>query len=211
MTELATTTTATPLPDIPANPLHLDLPDTLTEPEWATIARRLFTLAEAAPWWIGDLITHAEHHYANDGTDTAAMARIFTTIADITNMDPGEIADAATVARTIPPARRRRNLSWQHHRRASAAHQPTLIDQLLDTAETEGWTVEELDRTRRAWQTLDTTSEETEPTEARITITITAPLDPATEPSMMAAVYVAADQLRAAIDGAVVKTTAKSR
>lgn len=172
--------TALPV-NVATDATRLALPDNLPEADWAQIAGQVLAVAEASPWWVGDLIGYAERHYANDGQDTAAMARIRTTIAEATVLDPAELSAAARVARAIPPEKRRRRLSWTHHRTvaAHAIEQPSLVDELLDQAEAEGWSADELERTRRSWTQPAVEAADAVPCEVKATVTVTMPLDAA--------------------------------
>lgn len=193
---------ALPTPDTTT----LDLPPDLDFDAWTELAGTIFAAAEHSMWWVGDLLTYAEDHYATnvDGTeDTHGQARIRQVVALASTLDFAEIRSAREISRRYPPATRRQHLSWRHHAHlADTAVAPDLTDQLLDVAEREGWTVAELDAERRRWGATDTTATDAtpEPTPVKAGIRITCP--PGTDPAAItSAVQAAADQLASDLAG----------
>jgi N6-adenosine-specific RNA methylase IME4 len=115
----------------PASPLGLGLSTDLSIEEWAEIGRQLRHMAEGVMWWLGDWWAYGTQHY---GERAAAVAQgigwAFQTCVN-----------AGSVARRFEPNRRRLLLSWSHH--AEVANRVD-ADELLDQAEAEGWSREEL-------------------------------------------------------------------
>lgn len=167
--------TSPAVPDVRTGRTSLDLPDTLDFDQWLAIGRQVIAAAEASNWWVGDWIVWAEDHLAGDG-DTATQAKVRQAIADLSTLDPIQLANASKVARRYPPGARRRTLSWNHHARLVDA-QGELVEQLLDAAETEGWTEAQLAQERRKWEATEVKEVEAPAAKVRAAIRVTAPAE----------------------------------
>jgi N6-adenosine-specific RNA methylase IME4 len=115
--------------------LGLQLPETLSFQEWQGIGESLKGVERSLMWWIGDWVRFGEGRYG----ETYAQA------IDATERSYQAVADAKWVADRFELSRRRENLSWSHHREV-AALAPADGDRLLDLAESEGWSRNELRR-----------------------------------------------------------------
>jgi len=109
-----------------ADPIGVQLPDSLDEADWRAFGLKLANIRSATKWWIGDWWIYGEHHY---GSRKALL-----------NADEWDgpslqtCANAATVCRAFETSRRREVLSFAHH--AEVAGLPTEeADVLLDWAE----------------------------------------------------------------------------
>ena len=88
----------------------------------------------ASPWWIGDLLNAGD----------AAFGEAFSQVCE-GYVSGDQLQRYESVARRVPPANRRENLSWSAHAvvaRLSSQDQQLLLGQ----AEERGWTSEELRR-----------------------------------------------------------------
>lgn len=116
--------------------LSLDLPDGMSFDQWVNVGRRLCAGAQVINWHIGDWWAFGDHRY---GARAAAAAE------GIFGRSFGSLANAASVCRSFETSRRREVLTWAHHVEV-AALPPDVADQLLDRAETEGWSTRDLRR-----------------------------------------------------------------
>jgi hypothetical protein len=115
--------------------VRLALPADLDHARWCEIGADLRRLDRAVAWWVGDWWAFGEHRYG---------AR-----REITE-DPGwqgpayqTCANAAAVCRAFEASRRRETLSFSHHETV-AALAPAEQDRLLDEADRQGWSRQEL-------------------------------------------------------------------
>lgn len=93
----------------------------------------------ACAWWVGDLVLFGEQIYGEE----------FSQIEQSLGLAPQTIANRASVARHVPPERRRAALPFGVH--AEVAYlEPKERDQWLDRAEREGWTRAKLREEMRA-------------------------------------------------------------
>lgn len=95
-----------------------------------------------SPWWIGDLVVFAEARFGDD---------FYSLLEFSSGVSTGMIDRYAAVARKVPPSRRRKELSWTHHREV-ANLPPKEADEILDKACREGLTsidVREMVKKRR--------------------------------------------------------------
>jgi len=127
---------------LPTN--FITLPGTLTrtswEPpeglpfiEWETFGTGLRLLVNASPWWIGDWLRFGERKYGEK----------YTHAMEATGKEYSTLAIAKHVAERFEFLRRRKNLSWAHHRDV-APLDPSDADKWLDRAERENWGHKEL-------------------------------------------------------------------
>jgi hypothetical protein len=116
----------------------------LYDPElpWADYERLgqfLGQMNRACSWWVGDLVLFGEQIYGEQ------YAQIEVSLG----LAPQTIANRASVARHIPPERRRASLAFGVH--AEVAYlEPRERDQWLDRAEREHWTRAKLREEMRA-------------------------------------------------------------
>jgi len=112
--------------------LTISITRVMTLDEWAEALEVVTGLSSASPWWIGDMLSAADHQYGESYAQAIPEG-----------LSSATIRAYQWVAERVPPANRHPGLSWSHHRAVSAlptAEQTSLLDQ----AEAEGWTVREL-------------------------------------------------------------------
>lgn len=104
--------------------------------EWAAAGMEVRLAARAGLWWLGDWIIF--------GTMTFGDEHV-TAQVDPSDLALGEgtIRAAQWVSEKIPPAHRRPELSWSHHREV-AALPPSDRDRLLEAAVRDGYSTKEL-------------------------------------------------------------------
>jgi hypothetical protein len=103
--------------------------------QYAAIGRLLGTATAALRWAVGDYLAFGEDRFG----ELAAQA------SEELGMSPEGRMELLRVARSIPRHRRRAQLSWSHHRAVASRHiTPRQRDDLLDRAEREGLTANDL-------------------------------------------------------------------
>lgn len=134
-TELAISNPANALAEQPEmySTTSLVLPEGLTFEEWGAIGGALSTMREGVNWWIGDWLNYGEHNYG----EKYAQAVLETGKRHQTLMN------IAYVASKVDPSLRRGSVPWSVHAEV-AALDPAEQDRLLDRAETEDWTRDEM-------------------------------------------------------------------
>jgi hypothetical protein len=115
--------------------VRLGLPADLDHARWCEIGTNLCHLERALAWWVGDWWAFGEHRYG-------ALPEI-TEDSDWRGPAYQTCANAAAVCRAFEISRRREVLSFSHHE-AVAALAPADQDRLLDQAEREGWSRQQL-------------------------------------------------------------------
>ena len=105
----------------------------MTYTQWAHAGQQLQRIARSVNWLLGDWLAYGEHHYG----DT------YTQAIEQTGLETQSLMNIASVARRVPPASRRRELSWSHHE-AVAALTPADQAVWLDRAQQEHMTVKRL-------------------------------------------------------------------
>lgn len=115
------------IPGVYAN-TSLPLPAGLSFEEWSEIGRRLQKGATGIMWWLGDWWAYGEHAYGERAAQSLESEYAFQTFRD-----------AGWVSRRVDTSRRRDVLSWSHHKEV-AALEPEEQDRLLEEAEADGWT-----------------------------------------------------------------------
>lgn len=100
-----------------------------TYQQWEALGETLKEVEGAVHWWIGDWVNYGEKHYG----ETYAQA------VEETPFTQGTIQNDAWVARSVETSRRREVLSFAHHQEV-APLPPQAQEDLLDRAEEEGWT-----------------------------------------------------------------------
>lgn len=104
-------------------PTGLDLPDDLTDEEWAGIGRVIKTIESAGMWAAGDWAAHAVKTWDVKYEDIAAQF----------DYRPETLESYASVARNVPKTRRNPRLSFSHHRLVSKLH-PSKQERALEKA-----------------------------------------------------------------------------
>jgi hypothetical protein len=106
---------------------------------WMQMGTRLGVYTSATAWWLGDWLTFGRVKYGRRYKDALAA----------TGLDYQTLRNYAVVARRFVPARRRADLTFQHH--AVVCSLPDAEqDQWLDRAAAGGWSRNELRRQLRA-------------------------------------------------------------
>ena len=113
--------------------LHLD-PDTDYD-HWAALGAMLGRLTHASCWLIGDWLDFGERVYGEK----------YAQAVEETGLAPQTLMNYASVARRIPPSRRRATLPYSSHA-VVAALEPAEQERLLALAEAEGWSRRELEQ-----------------------------------------------------------------
>lgn len=112
----------------------VEFPEAMTFEEWQAAGETLKGVERSLMWWIGDWLKFGERRWGE--RYTAAM--------EATGKDYGTLRNAVSVAREFGDLSRRRDkLSWSHHAEVAALSAPA-ADALLDQAEAEGWTRNEM-------------------------------------------------------------------
>jgi len=111
----------------------LELPESLPLEQWLGLGERLQQLERSVLWWIGDWWRFGQRKYGKAAETAAVTGKAYQTVRD-----------AAWVASQFSDlSRRRDNLTWSHHREVAALPQKAQ-DQLLNQAERQGWSRNEL-------------------------------------------------------------------
>lgn len=116
----------------------LKLPKELSFKQWETLVAQLAMIAKASMWWWGDALAYGERKYGVMYQQALKRSRY----------DYQTLADAKWVASRFQFSRRRENLPWSHHREV-ASLEPKQQDRMLDQAETEKLTRDDLRRAVR--------------------------------------------------------------
>jgi hypothetical protein len=115
--------------------VRLALPADLDRVRWDEIGTNLGHLERAVAWWVGDWWAFGEHRHG--------ARRQITEQPGWQGPAYQTCANAAAVCRAFEFSRRREALSFSHHE-AVAALAPMEQDRLLDEAEQEGWSRQQL-------------------------------------------------------------------
>jgi len=113
------------------------LPVEFTPDHFVMVGRSFTRIEDATHWWVGDMIVQAEGLWGHDAHQHIEDA--FGHIPEASR------AQYATVAERIPPARRKRDLSWTHHRvvyKLDPEEQDTWLGRALEA----GWSKRELEQ-----------------------------------------------------------------
>jgi hypothetical protein len=149
MTALAPKPQTTVAP--PARRLVLELGSDMPFEDWAAVGARIARICGGAAWALGDWLLFGECRYGQR----------YRSALDATNLDYQTLRNYAWVARSIPPARRHEQLSFQHH--AEVAALPAAEQDLwLHRAEAQEWSRNQLRRQLTA-QRLQRRVERVEP------------------------------------------------
>ena len=107
----------------------LALPEEIEWEDYQALGAFIGEMNRACAWWAGDLIVYGENVYGE----------IHSQIDEVLGLAPQTIANRASVARHIPPNRRRASLPFGVH--AEVAYmEPHERDRWLDRAELGKWT-----------------------------------------------------------------------
>jgi phage N-6-adenine-methyltransferase len=101
--------------------------------EWTNFGKILNRIEGSIHWWIGDWLNYGERMYGEK----------YTQALDEMDYAYQTLRDDAWVAGKIELSRRRDNLSWSHHKEV-ASLEASDQDRLLDEAELQGWSRNEL-------------------------------------------------------------------
>lgn len=107
--------------------------------EWEGPLRFALWCQRASPWWIGDLLNSGD----------VSFGEIFYQICESYGVSPDQLDRYRSVARRVPAANRRANLSWSAHAMVARLPVDEQADVLLE-AETKGWSSEEIRRKLRS-------------------------------------------------------------
>lgn len=116
----------------------LQLPSGLAMPDWVSLGRQLFVVANSSAWWLGDWLIYGESHFPDR----------YELIVAETNLDYQTLRNYAWVARKYAPEQRRAGLSFQHHAEAASLPEPER-GRWLERAEAGPWSRNELRRRLR--------------------------------------------------------------
>jgi hypothetical protein len=111
----------------------LELPSDLAFADYEHVLWALGRARDMTSWALGDAIRFGE----------AVYGERYAQAIEATGRAKSTLMNYVSVARRVPPSRRRARLSWSHHE-AVASLEPRERDRWLDRAEAEGLSVEEL-------------------------------------------------------------------
>ena len=113
----------------------LSLPENTSFKQWEKLGKDLFQAARDLPWMIGDWLNFGERKYGERYAQALEMGRY----------DYVTLRKCSWVCRHVPPERRRPSsvLSFKHHEVITPL-EPEEQEEMLDLAERESLTVEEL-------------------------------------------------------------------
>lgn len=111
----------------------LVLDENLGHGAWRQVLSRILKLSDSSAWWIGDALAYGEWRYGEK----------YREVLDALELNYDRARDYAYVAGNVPPAVRRADLSWRHHR-AVAKLVPSEQETWLKQAIAEGWSYREL-------------------------------------------------------------------
>ena len=103
-------------------------PPGLTLDGWASAVKKMTRASAAINWLIGDALLWGTEQFGE-------LAEQFM---DEFGLSYGQLADLKWVAKSFPPERRRRPVSWSHHREL-AKLETSSQEEWLDKCEEEGW------------------------------------------------------------------------
>jgi hypothetical protein len=121
------------IPGVTLTPTELVISAELTFDDWESVGFQLGLIRDMTTWALGDWVAVGETLFGE------RMAQG----VEATGRKKATLLEYARVARRVARSRRRPNLSWTHHQ-VVASREPPEQDELLDRAEANRWTVEEL-------------------------------------------------------------------
>ena len=86
-------------------PTSLTIPEHLSFEDWMAVGAGLKNVEQSIMFWIGDWLVYGEGHYGEQ----------WTQVTDVSQYSPKTISNAMWVAKKVPVARRREDLSYGHH------------------------------------------------------------------------------------------------
>lgn len=114
----------------------LILPDGLSFDVWAKLGEQLLFLGRGATWWMGDWLFYGEHR--------GGYGEMYSQVLqDKFGLEYNTLAIVTLVAKKVEFLRRRKNLSWSHHREV-VKFEPEVQDAWLNLAEQDSWTRQRL-------------------------------------------------------------------
>ena len=113
--------------------VSLVISDSLLFDQWQEIGDSLRKVEGGVMWWLGDWLNHGEREYGEK----------YSQALDATDYAYQTLNGARWVADRIEPMRRRKSLTFGHHREV-AALEVDRQEELLKKAEKENWTVKQL-------------------------------------------------------------------
>jgi len=157
-------------PPFALEPLSLRFEDGTGYDDWAYYTGRLIEIHRGIDWWLADAFLYGE------GT----FGEIYAQVVPEGTYSRGAIRNAMSTARAIPPARRRANLSLHMHTEVQGLPDD-LGDRMLDLAEEQEWSREELrTQVRTAKRTAERIAAESRPVPEDIPSLITIEVGDAT-------------------------------
>lgn len=114
-------------------PTALILTDEIDMDQYEALARYFGALNDSVNWWLGDLYIYGDQLYG----EMAAQ------LIEASGRSPSSLQQCVRVSMAVPAKRRRRELSWSHHREVSHLD-PDDQDDWLTQASTNRWTKREL-------------------------------------------------------------------
>lgn len=112
---------------------RLVLPESLHFDAWLLIGQQLQRMQRSVSWWVGDWMLYGEGRYGER----------FSQALDATGYAKHSIQNAASVAKAIPPSRRRELVPFSHHAEVVSLP-PAQQDELLAQVEKEDMPVAKL-------------------------------------------------------------------
>ena len=125
-------------------PMGLEFVCEPTWDEWYDVITSLRGVETAVRWWIGDALSYGERRWGERYAQAVDAAEVLPLSVD-------SVRNCQWVAEQCEFGRRRPKLSWSHHREV-AALDPTEQDALLDAAERDSWSRNELRKAVRAYR-----------------------------------------------------------
>lgn len=102
--------------------------------QWVNIGRTIGEIDNSVNWWVGDWLLTGERKWGSR----------YLQAVHVLGWNEQRLMDTAYVARNVPPAQRKANLSWSHHKAiAPYSDEPEKQEEYLTTAEAEGLSVNE--------------------------------------------------------------------
>jgi hypothetical protein len=114
-------------------PVSLTLPDNLSYEQWAEIGPRVAQVKRFTTWALSDWLNHGEQKWGE----------MYAQAVDATGFEPNYLCIVKSVGAAIDPSRRRESLSFSHHRLV-APLEPDEQTKLLDLAERNQWSRDQL-------------------------------------------------------------------
>lgn len=117
----------------------LVLPNTITYERYEALGALLGEMHQVVQWACGDWLIAGEALFSEQESQAS----------EIMNLSEESRKQYAWVAKKIPIEKRRRELSWGHHRAVASMKDERERDELLDQAVANRWTTRELEEHKR--------------------------------------------------------------